>query len=59
VQVRPYHARRIVPALALTDADRTVTLETFLIITDPVNHARIAAGVGVGAFAGSTQATCS
>ena len=59
VQVRPYHARRIVPALAVTDADRTVTLETFLIITDPVNHARIAAQVGVGAFAGSTQATCS
>jgi hypothetical protein len=58
IQVRPYHARKIVPALALTDADRTVTLETFLIITDPVNHARIAARVGVGAFAATTQAAC-
>lgn len=59
IQSRPYHARKIVPALAATDADRTVTEETFGIITDPVNHARIAARVGVGAFAGSTQQACS
>ena len=56
VQVRPYHASKVAPALI--GRDRVVTLETFEVITHPVNHARIAARVGVRAFAATTQAAC-
>lgn len=55
IQSRPYHASKVAPGIY----DRTVTRETFEVITDPVNHARIAAAVGVSAFAATTQAACS
>lgn len=56
IQSRPYHASKVAPQLA--GRDRVVTYETFLVLTDPVNHARVAERVGVGAFAATTQAAC-
>lgn len=55
VQVRPYHARRVAPALS--GHDLRVTADTFRVITHPVNHARIAVSVGASAYA--TQGRCS
>jgi len=46
-QTRPYHASKVAPGIY----DRTVTRETFDVLTDPINAARIAVLVGPGAYA--------
>lgn len=54
-QTRPYHARKVAPEVA--GRDMVVTVETFGILTHPVNAARIAVRVGRGAYA--TAELCS
>jgi hypothetical protein len=48
-QTRSYHASKVAPELA--GRDRVVTRETFEVLTNPVNAARIAVRVGPRAYA--------